>query len=88
MRIALVPAAAGLAILLALGAAPTPALAQSSQDQMACQFDAQTYCQEAIPDHGKVYRCLKRNARKISPACRAAISKGKAPRRNRPGTAY
>ncbi|MFD2183125.1 cysteine rich repeat-containing protein [Rhodoplanes azumiensis] len=87
MRTTIVPAA-GLAVLIALGAAPTPAHAQSSQDQMACQFDAQTYCQDAIPDHGKVYRCLQRNRAKISPACRAAISKGKAPRRNRPGTGY
>lgn len=78
----------GLALLLALGAAPQSARAQSSDDQMACQFDAQTFCQEAIPDHGKVYRCLQRNRSKISAACRTAISRGKAPRRNRPGTSY
>ncbi|RAI37986.1 hypothetical protein CH341_28675 [Rhodoplanes roseus] len=73
--------------MLAPGAVPG-ALAQSAQDQQACQFDAQSFCQEAIPDHGKVFRCLQRNRAKISPACRAAISKGKAPRRNRPGTSY
>ncbi|MDC7789269.1 cysteine rich repeat-containing protein [Rhodoplanes sp. TEM] len=87
MRSFVLTTAFGLALLLAPAAVPG-AHAQSAQDQQACQFDAQQFCQEAIPDHGKVYRCLKRNARKISPACRAAISKSKAPRRNRPGTPY
>jgi hypothetical protein len=75
-------------LLLALGAAPQAARAQAGNDQQACQFDAQSFCQEAIPDHGKVFRCLQRNKARISPACRAAISRGKAPRRNRPGASY
>ncbi|NVO14762.1 MAG: hypothetical protein HXX10_12060 [Rhodoplanes sp.] len=87
MRSSLLTAFA-LALLLALGAAPQAARAQAADDQQACQFDAQTYCQEAIPDHGKVFRCLQRNKARISQACRAAISRGQAPRRNRPGSSY
>ncbi|MTW17976.1 hypothetical protein GJ689_17355 [Rhodoplanes serenus] len=80
--------AASFGFALLVGLAPQTAHAQSAQDQQACQFDAQTFCQEAIPDHSRVYRCLKRNQSRISPACRAAINKGKAPRRGRPGAAY
>lgn len=76
-----------LALALLIGGAvsgPTIARAQSAQDQQACQFDAQTFCQREIPDHARVYRCLKRNARRISPACRAAINRGSKARRHRP----
>jgi hypothetical protein len=77
-------AIAACSSMMILAGAPV-ARAQSAADQQACQFDAQTFCQAAIPDHGKVYRCLQRNKSRISAACRAAISRSAAPRRGRPG---
>ena len=59
------------------------AYAQTPEQQQACQFDAQTYCQEAIPDHNRVAACLRRNIRMISPACRQVLSSPSSRRRHR-----
>jgi putative component of membrane protein insertase Oxa1/YidC/SpoIIIJ protein YidD len=79
------PPRTAFALAFALSFVSLSAYAQdvSAEDQAACQFDAQTYCQEAIPDHGRVRACLVKNRRVISPACRAAMERK--PARRRPG---
>jgi hypothetical protein len=73
------------ALAFVLSLLPLSAHAQevSPEDQAACQFDAQTYCQEQIPDHARVRACLIRNKRVISAACRAVFERR--PARRRPG---
>ena len=73
-----------IAIALAFFAlVPATASAQSQEDQNACMNDAFTFCGQAIPDRGRVAACLSKNIRRISPACRAAMTRhhGKASRR-------
>ncbi len=76
------PPRTAFALAFALSFVSLSAHAQdvSPEDQQACQFDAQTYCQEAIPDHGKVRACLIRNKRIISPAYRAMFERNAARR--------
>lgn len=68
--------------LVALGVAllSTAAMAQANrdipqEDQNACQNDAFTYCGDAIPDHDKVYHCLKANWKAISSECKTVMNK-------------
>jgi hypothetical protein len=73
-------ASAGVALCLALWAAP--AGAQRSDDmrgggQHPCAGDAQRICSAFIPDRGKVASCLFKNKRQLSSACSAAIGGGK-----------
>jgi hypothetical protein len=65
--------AAALA-LMALGS--QDARAQTAQQQAACQYDAQTYCSQFIPDHELIRRCLVRNRGRISAACRGVLYGG------------
>jgi hypothetical protein len=53
--------------------APSPSLAYTQQDQMACQDDAFRLCGNFIPDEGRVKACLLRNMSRLSPACRRAF---------------
>lgn len=63
-------------VFVTFGFAATGAFAQSAEDEQACTPDAQTLCQEAIPDHDKVRACLIKNKRSLSPACRAVFDRG------------
>ena len=47
---------------------------QDQQNQDACMNDAMTICAEFVPDREKVAACLLSNKRRISPACRIALS--------------
>lgn len=62
---------AGYAVLAAVAIA-TPAAAQGTADQRAaCTGDAFQFCGEFIPDVDRITACLKKNVKKISPACQA-----------------
>jgi len=62
--------------LLALAAAafilPAAASAQGTAEQRAaCTGDAFQFCGAEIPDATRVEACLRKNMRKISPACQS-----------------
>lgn len=58
--------------------AVAPAYAGGTADQQAaCENDARTYCESAIPDENAIEKCLRGNMAKISPACRAQFGGGK-----------
>ena len=61
---------------LLLGLVLVPAAAQEMTAEQACTNDAYSFCNEFIPDRAKVGACLRRNARKISPACRTFVVGG------------
>jgi len=61
---------------LLLGLVLMPAAAQEMTAEQACTSDAYSFCNEFIPDRAKVGACLRRNARKISPACRTFVVGG------------
>ena len=64
---------------------PAAASAESQNDQNACMNDAFNVCGQAIPDRSRVAACLAKNIRRISPACRAVMTRhhAKAPRRGK-----
>jgi hypothetical protein len=70
--------AAGLVLGAFLVFAPsTPAAAQGTPEQRAaCEPDASRLCSEFLPEAGPTASCLRRNLRKLSPACRAVMAKG------------
>jgi hypothetical protein len=79
--------------LAALGVAllSTAAMAQANrdipqEDQNACQNDAFNLCGDAIPDHDKVYHCLKANWKSVSAECKTVMNKYSRPPRNAAGT--
>jgi hypothetical protein len=47
---------------------------QEQQNQDACMNDAMTICGQFVPDREKVAACLLANKRRISVACRMALS--------------
>ncbi len=51
----------------------TVAGAQTEEGRQACMNDAFQFCQDAIPDHERVFRCLESRRNVISAACRAAM---------------
>ena len=58
-----------LAIVLALGAislATNVARAETAEEQQACTNDAFQFCQNAIPDRERVFKCLMTNRSQIS----------------------
>ena len=69
--------------LVFLTIVPATASAQSQEDQNACMNDAFNVCGNAIPDRDRVAACLRRNIKRISPACRAVMTRhhGKPSRR-------
>ena len=58
----------GIAFMLTI-MSPLPAIAYTQEDANACTSDAMRLCQNAIPDAGRVARCLFQNKRQLSPAC-------------------
>lgn len=65
---------AALAIAFVLNVWSFTAQAQTDEEQAACIDDAQKHCQDAIPDHDKVYACLVKKKSVISVACRRVIN--------------
>jgi hypothetical protein len=60
--------------LIAVYSVSSAARAETPQERQACTDDAFQHCGEAIPDRDRVYHCLVRKVRLISPACRKVIS--------------
>jgi hypothetical protein len=56
-------------VFAAMITAPLPAIAYTQEDASACSGDAQRLCQQAIPDEGRVSKCLHEHKRQLSPAC-------------------
>jgi hypothetical protein len=50
------------------------ARAETEAERQACTDDAFQHCGDAIPDRDRVYQCLVKKVRMISPACRKVIS--------------
>jgi hypothetical protein len=66
-----------ISAFLALFAA-APAFAGGTADQQAaCENDARTYCDSAIPDENAIEKCLRANISKLSADCRAQFGGGK-----------
>jgi hypothetical protein len=51
------------------------AVAQSTEDQAACQDDAFRVCSATIPDRERTFQCMIANKDSLSLACRAAIAR-------------
>jgi hypothetical protein len=45
-----------------------------SQQQAACEDDANRLCPDEIPDEAAVASCMERQKSKLSPACRAMFT--------------
>ena len=77
-KLALISLAGSAAILGLLGAvalAPTPAVAEiSEQAKQACTPDVFRLCNEFVPDVAKITACMTRKRSQASPACRAATT--------------
>jgi hypothetical protein len=72
------PKAIAFAFLLSLASFTGTASAQNTPEaQQACQDDAFKFCNELIPDEGKVKACLIHNLRRLTPACRRMFSRGR-----------
>ena len=63
-----------LAFALLIPAVTVPALAETTEERMACTPDAQILCADEIPDREKVYSCLVKKVNDLSPACKKIIS--------------
>jgi hypothetical protein len=56
--------------------------AQAQDAEFACRQDAFRLCSQFIPNEARVRQCMRRNARRLSPVCRAAfLHKAKPTRR-------
>ena len=42
-------------------------------EQDACEPDVHKFCENAIPDEGRIVACLKANLKLLSPQCRKVI---------------
>jgi hypothetical protein len=62
-----------LAVFIALSGT-TGAPAQSPEGRQACMNDAFQFCQDAIPDRERVFRCLESRKDVISAACRSTMA--------------
>jgi hypothetical protein len=59
------------------------AYAETQEERLACQNDAQTLCPDEIPDRAKVYACLVRKVNQLNPACKKIINASLTPSRPR-----
>jgi hypothetical protein len=66
----------GMALVLA---ASTAALAQSSEDEVACKDGAFRVCGQTIPDRERTFQCMIANREVLSAACRAVIARSLPP---------
>jgi hypothetical protein len=55
--------------------------AETEEGRQACMNDAFQFCQEAMPDRERVFRCLEARKQQISAACRANMPAEPAPER-------
>ena len=55
---------------LMLLAVSVPAMAQSQDDQQACEGDVYALCGDKIPDQDEIVVCLRKHWRKVSKECR------------------
>ncbi|MEZ5785959.1 MAG: hypothetical protein R3D62_05640 [Xanthobacteraceae bacterium] len=77
MRLRLTVLASAFALTIAIAAVPQTARAQTAEQQAACQNDAMTLCQQFIPNHQLIARCLRSRWRYVSRACRAQFVKAR-----------
>ena len=66
-----------ISAVLALFAVAPASAGGTADQQAACENDARTYCESAIPDENAIEKCLRTNMSKISAACRAQFGAGK-----------
>jgi hypothetical protein len=65
----------GIALGLAVSSVSGLALAQSSEDEMACKDDAFRVCGDTIPDRERTFQCMIANREVLSPQCKAVIAR-------------
>jgi len=70
--------AAAIGIALVVGSA-TGAMAQSAEEQAACQDDAFRVCGQTIPDRERTFQCMIANRNVLSAACQAVIARSLPP---------
>src|SRR6266849_2395798 len=68
-----------LAFAILASATTLRALAETTEERLACTPDAQSLCADEIPDRERVYGCLVRKVNQLSPACKKIISTSIAP---------
>ncbi len=68
-----------LAFAILASATTLRALAETTEERLACTPDAQSLCADEIPDRERVYGCLVRKVNQLSPACKKIISGSIAP---------
>jgi hypothetical protein len=66
--------ALGAVMLMSGFGGTSPAQAQDAE--YACRQDAFRLCSQYIPNEGAVKGCMRRNARSLSPVCRAEFVRG------------
>jgi hypothetical protein len=59
------------AALVVLALVGTSQAAGTPEQRRACRHDAFKFCGKEIPDVPRITACMKRNLKKLSPACRA-----------------
>ncbi len=62
-----------LVVFIALSGT-TGVSAQTQEGRQACMNDAFQFCQDAIPDRERVFRCLESHQDVISAACRSVVA--------------
>src|SRR6516225_4262423 len=64
--------------------APTlGAAAETPEERQACASDANVLCPDEIPDRERVYACLIKKIRQLSPPCKKIINESIAPPQRR-----
>lgn len=76
-----ISAGAGLLLSLVALAGATPAAAQQTDAEIACQPDVFRLCEQFVPDRGKITACLRKNRLRLNPDCRKVFSGRKSLRR-------
>jgi hypothetical protein len=73
---------AALLFAAATALAPAPAAAQGTPEQQAnCSGDAMNFCGPYLSDTKATTACMRKNFRRLTPACRATMSTRTARRR-------
>jgi hypothetical protein len=65
---------AALGTVLMLGVTGL-AIAQTAEEQAACQDDAFRVCQHTIPDRERTFQCMVANRDSLSAGCRAVMAR-------------
>jgi hypothetical protein len=74
---------AALVFAVATAFAPIPAAAQGTAEQQAnCSGDAMNFCGQYLSDVKATSACMRKNFKRLSPACRATMSTRTATRRH------